>query len=86
VPQHNPVSEVYNSFNFMAWFLLWHALSTVGPDIDRCVLFQIMSIQFKYPQVDSNQVVVISRMIYRNRMHLSSITSLTAKGLNTLIL
>jgi hypothetical protein len=26
-----------NSFDLMAWFLLRHALSTVGPYIDRCV-------------------------------------------------
>ena len=32
-----------NSLDFMAWFVLWHALSTVGPYIDRCVPFQIMS-------------------------------------------
>jgi hypothetical protein len=44
-----------NSFNLMAWFLLWHALSNVGPYIDRCVPFQIMSNQLNLPQVDSNQ-------------------------------
>jgi hypothetical protein len=37
-------------------FLLWHALSTVGPQIDRCVPLQIMSNQLKLPQVDYNQV------------------------------
>ena len=46
-----------NSFDFMAWFLLRHALSTVGPYIDRYVPFQIMSNQLNLPQVDSNQVV-----------------------------
>ena len=50
-------SSTDNSFHLMAWFLLWHALSTVGPYIDRCVPFQIMSIQLNFPQVDSNQVV-----------------------------
>ena len=34
-----------NSFNLMAWFLLWHALSTVGHYIDRCVSFQMLSNQ-----------------------------------------
>ena len=34
-----------NSFDLMAWFLFWHALSTVGPYIDSCVPFQIMSDQ-----------------------------------------
>ena len=37
----------------MAWFLLWSALSTVGPYIDRCVPFQIVSNQLNLPQVDS---------------------------------
>ena len=46
-----------NSFDLMAWFLLRQALSTVGPYIDRCVPFQIMSNQLHLPQVDSNQVV-----------------------------
>jgi hypothetical protein len=41
--------------------LLWHALSTVGPYIDRCVPFQIMSNQLNLPQVDSNQVVETSQ-------------------------
>jgi hypothetical protein len=34
-----------NSFGLMAWSLLWHALSTVGPYVDRRVPFQIMSNQ-----------------------------------------
>ena len=50
-----------NSFNFMAWFLLWHALSTAGPYIDRCVSFQIVSNQFNLPQVDSNNVMETSQ-------------------------
>jgi hypothetical protein len=28
-----------NSIDLMAWFLLWHALSIVGPYIDRCMPF-----------------------------------------------
>jgi hypothetical protein len=50
-------SSMDNSFDLVAWFLLWHALSTAGPDIDRCVPFQIMSNQLNLPPVDSNQVV-----------------------------
>ena len=50
-------SSTDNSFDIMAWFLLEHALSTVGPYIDRCMTFQIMSNQLNLPQVDSNQVV-----------------------------
>ena len=46
-----------NSFDLMASFLLWHTLSTVGPYIDRCVPFQIMSDQLNLPHVDSNQDV-----------------------------
>ena len=47
VPWHNPVSELY-------------ALSTVGPYIDSCVPFQIMSNQFNLPQVDTSQVIETS--------------------------
>jgi hypothetical protein len=45
----------------------------VGPYIDRCVPFQIMSNQLNLPKVESNQVVD----------HLGSISRLIAKGLNT---
>ena len=37
-------SSMDNYFDLMAWFLLWHSVSTVGPYIDRCVPFQIMSV------------------------------------------
>ncbi len=50
-----------NSLDFMAWFVLWHALLPVGPYIDRCVPFQIMSNQLNLSQVDSNQVVETSQ-------------------------
>ena len=52
-----------NTVDLMALFLLWHALSTVEPYVDRCVPFLIMSNQLNLPQVDSNQVVETSRMI-----------------------
>ncbi len=45
-----------NSFDFMAWFELCY-VSSVGPYIDRCVSFQIMSNQLNLPQEDSKQVV-----------------------------
>ncbi len=45
----------------MAWFVLQHALLTVGPYIDSCVPFQIMSNQLNVPQVDSNKVVEASQ-------------------------
>jgi hypothetical protein len=54
-------SSTNNSFDLMAWFLLWHALSTVGPYIGRFVPFQILSNQLNLPQVDSNQVVETSQ-------------------------
>jgi hypothetical protein len=41
VPRHNPVSgSTDNSFNLMSlWFLLWHAWPTVGPYVDKVLLF-----------------------------------------------
>jgi hypothetical protein len=51
-------SSTDNSFDLMAWILLWHALSTY---IDRSVTFQIMSNQFNLLQVDSKQVVGTSQ-------------------------
>jgi hypothetical protein len=79
-------STTDNSFDLMAWFLLCHALSTVGPYIDKCVSFLILSNQFNLPQMDSNQVVEIpQRLSMETRMHLSSISSLISKGLNTYV-
>ena len=49
-----------SSLDIIGEFLLWHALSTVGPNFERCVSFQIMSNQLNWPQVDSNQVVETS--------------------------
>lgn len=37
------------------WFALWHGLSALGPYIEKCTPFQIMSKQLNLPQVDSNQ-------------------------------
>jgi hypothetical protein len=54
-------SSTDNSFDLMAWFLLWHALSTLGPYIDRSLPFQIMSNQMNLRQVYSNQVVETSQ-------------------------
>jgi hypothetical protein len=50
-----------NSFDLMAWFLLWYTLSTGGAYIDRCVPFQIMSNHLNLSQVKSNQVVETSQ-------------------------
>jgi hypothetical protein len=68
-------SSMDNSFGLMTWFLLWHAQSTVGPYIDRCVHFQIIYNQFNLPQVDLSSCRNISMMINGNMMHLSSISS-----------
>lgn len=46
--------SIDKSFDFMFWFELWCALSTVGPDIDECVPFQILCNQLNQAQVDSN--------------------------------
>ena len=54
-------SSTDNSFNLMAWFLLCHERPTVGPYIDRCVHFLIMSNQLNLPQVDSKPVVETSQ-------------------------
>ena len=50
VPFFSSVSQrsTDNSFDLMAWLLLWRALSTVEPYIDRCVPFQIMSNNWIY--------------------------------------
>jgi len=65
-------SSTGSSLDFIVEFLLWHALSTVGPYIERCVSFQIMCNQLNWPQVDSNTSCRdISRMIKGNWIHLS---------------
>jgi hypothetical protein len=56
-----PSPDTDNSFDLIARFLLGYALSTVGPYVDCCVPFQIMSNQLNIPQVDSNQVVETSQ-------------------------
>ena len=60
-PSPNPVSEFYRQFLEPHGLVFALTLSTVGPYIDRYVLFQIMSNQFNLPQVDSNQVVETSQ-------------------------
>jgi hypothetical protein len=49
--RHNPVSELYRQFLWLHGLVF--ALTSVGPYIDRCVPFQIMSNQLNSPQVDS---------------------------------
>ena len=79
VPRHNPVSTD-NSFDFMFWFLLWHALSTAGPYIRQVCAFSkhAQIIEFTTGGLQSS-CRNISRMINGNRMHLRSISTLIAK-------
>jgi hypothetical protein len=87
VPRHNPVWELHGQFlrpHGLVYFSdihcqLWFLILT-----DVC-LSKLCPKQFNLPQVDSNQVVETSRMINGNRMHLSSISSLIAKSLNTYV-
>ncbi len=58
----------------------------MGPYIDKCVPFQVMSNQLNLLQVDSkSNCRNISRMISGNRMHLSSILNIMAKAVNTYV-
>jgi hypothetical protein len=76
-----------NSFNLFAWCLLLHALSTV-----RCFLYRqvcafpnhVQSIDFTAGGLQS-RCMNFSRMLIGNRIHLSSILSHRAKGLNTYV-
>jgi hypothetical protein len=61
-------------------------LLTVGPYIDRCVPFQIMSNQFEFTTGGLQSCCRnISSMINVSMLHLSSISSLRAKGLDTCV-
>ena len=87
VPRHNPVSELYGQFPrphglVFALFLLWRALATGGPYIDSVPFQIVQSIAFS---TGGLQVIETSRMVNGNRMHLSSISSFIAKGLNTYV-
>ena len=68
----------------MACFFLRHALSTVGTCVNRYVPNHVQSIEFTTGGLQSS-CIKISVMINGNRMHLSSISSLIAKGLNTYV-
>ena len=57
-----------NPFNLIAWFLLWYALSTVGPYIERCGNFQIMTNQLNLPQVDGLQSSIFLFQLYLTRL------------------
>ena len=62
VPRHNPVSKIYRQFlRPHGLVFLRHALSSVGPYIDRYVPIQIMSNKCNLPLLDSSQVVETSQ-------------------------
>ena len=86
VPQNSPVSEVYRHFLWLhAWFVLWHALSTVGPYIEVCAFpNHVQSTKFTTGGLQLS-CRNISRMISGNRMHQSSILSFMAKAVNTYV-
>ena len=69
VPRHNLVSELYRQF--------------LGPHGLVFALTCNVNCGTLYNQGDQSSCRNISRMINGNRMHLSSILSLIAKGLNT---
>ena len=74
------------SFDLVAWFLLWHALSTVEPLYRQVCGFpnNVKSIKFTTGGLQSS-CRNISRIIHGNKIHLRSISSLIAKGLNSYV-
>ena len=86
VPRHNPVSELYGQF-LRPHGLFFSLTCTVNCGtfyIDRCVPFQIMSNQIECTTGGlQSSCRNISCVINGTRMHLSSISSLIAKGLNS---
>ena len=84
MPQHNPVSELYGQF-LRPHGLVFALTCTVNQTLYKQVCAfhnHVQSIEFTTGGLQSS-CRNISRMINGNRMHLSSISSLTAKGLNT---
>ena len=85
VPRHNPVSELYGHF-LWPHVLVFALTCTVNCGIlyrQLCAFPNpVLSIAFTTGGVESS-CRNISRMINGNRKHLSSISSLIAKGLNS---
>ena len=77
-------SSTDNSFNLVAWVLL--CTVNCGTFYTQVCAFpnHVQSIEFRTGGLQSS-CRNISRMINGNRMHLSSISSLIAKGLNTYV-
>ena len=87
VPRHNPVSELYGQF-LSPRCLVFSLTCTVncGTLYKQVCAFpnHVQSIEFTTGGLQSS-CRNISRMINGNRMHLNSIPSLIAKGLNTYV-
>jgi hypothetical protein len=87
VPWHNPFSELYGQFlrpHGLVFALTW---SVNCETLSRQVCAfpnHVQSIEFTTGGLQSN-CRNISRIINGNRMHLSSISSLIAKGLNSYV-
>jgi hypothetical protein len=86
VPRHNPVSELYGQFllpHGLVFALTWTVnCGTLYRQV--CVLpNHVQSTEFSTGLQSSCEN--ISRMMNGNRMHMSSISSLIAKGLNTYV-
>ena len=84
VPRHNPVSELYGQF-LRPHGLVFALTCTVNCGTlyrQLCAFPNHVSIEFTTGGLQSS-CRNIWRMINKNRMHLSSISSLIAKGLNT---
>ena len=87
VPQHNHVSGLYGQFlwHFGLVFALTCTVNCGTSYRQVCALANhVQSIEFTTGRLQSS-CRNISRMINGNRMHLSSISSLIAKGLNTYV-
>ena len=87
VPRHNPVLELYGQFlRSHGLFLSLTCTINCGTLYRQVCAFQnhVQSIEFNTGGLQSS-CRNISRMINGNRMHLSSILSLIAKGLNTYV-
>jgi hypothetical protein len=87
VPRNNPVSELYGQFLRPHGLVFALTCSVNCGTLYRQVcafLNHVQSIEFTKGELQSS-CRNISRMINENRMHLSSISCLIAKGLNTYV-
>jgi hypothetical protein len=85
VPRHNPVSELYGQFLWLHGLIFALTCTVNSGTLYRQVCAfpnHVQLIEFTTGGLRSS-CRNISRMISGNRMHLSSVSSLIAKGLNT---